>query len=338
MIKKIISFLLIFIVLTITGCFLGVIPSYAANTGSVSITADNFYDIYVNGTLIGSTMSSGDIYDFRSAETYSNVAFQPGNNVIAICGKNDTVAAGVVADILLSNGTRVVTNGSWKVSTSYVSGWESPSFNDSTWSAATVEQAFGSGSWHNQTVTGMPSGTQASWIWASTVSSQQYVYLRYTVNIPAPTMNITMTADNSYILYVNGNLVGDHSVYDVWDWKSAETYSNIQLQPGNNVIAIQGINTSSVAGILADIVLSDGTHTGTNSSWKVSNSAPFGWETTAFDNSSWSNATSEYAYGQGIWESMVSGMPANTPGQWIWSSTTSSPQNAYVRLNYFVGP
>jgi hypothetical protein len=338
MLKKIVLFIVVFSIIVTCECFLGLVPSYALNTGSVRITADNFYDVYVNGVLAGSTMSSTDIYDFRTAETYSDIAFQAGNNVIAICGKNDTVAAGAVADILLPNGSRVVTDGSWKVSTTLQSGWETSAFDDSSWSAATVEQAFGTGIWHNQTVTGMPSDTDASWIWASSVSSQQYVYLRCTVNIPAPTMDITMTADNSYMLYVNGQLIGDHSTYDVWDWKSAETYGDIQLQPGNNVIAIKGINQSSVAGILADITLSDGYHIGTGSAWKVSNTETSGWQNVGFDDSSWSSATEQYAYGGGVWGTMVSGMPTNTPGYWIWSSTTSAPQDAYVRFNYFVGP
>jgi hypothetical protein len=73
---------------------------------------------------------------------------------------------------------------------------------------------------------------------------------------------------------------------------------------------------------LADITYGS-THVGSDTTWKVSSTGPSDWDKPGFDDSSWSSATDEGAYGSSPWYNSVANMPNSTPGRWIWN--TSSP-------------
>lgn len=140
---------------------------------------------------------------------------------------------------------------------------------------------------------------------------------------------ITVSCDNGYDLYFNGTLLGSGSA-----WETAGVY-NINLISGNNVIAARGTDAGGIAALLADIrQSSSGVKKGSGSQWKVSASLTSGWETVGFNDSGWANATEYGAYGVGPWGTGVTGMPADTPGQWIWSNNNDADNTVYLRYTF----
>jgi hypothetical protein len=135
----------------------------------------------------------------------------------------------------------------------------------------------------------------------------------------------TVTSDNSYDLYFNGGYRGSGS-----DWTQAQTY-NLSMQAGKNVLAIRAADAGGLAGLLADLRV-NGQRTGSNTTWKVSRTAPPNWTDPNFDDSGWASASDYGGYGVGPWGANVAGMPPDTPGRWIWSSNNDLDDLVYVRV------
>ncbi len=146
------------------------------------------------------------------------------------------------------------------------------------------------------------------------------------------TGSIAITCDNGYELYLNGALVGTGS-----NWQSAGQYANLPFVAGPNVIAVKGTDAGGIAALLAELVV-DGQRSGTSSAWKVSLSAPANWKDASFDDSGWVAANDYGAYGVSPWNKSASGMPADTPARWIWSSNNDADNTVYFRHVVNVGP
>lgn len=100
------------------------------------VSADNQYELYVNGTRVG------DGGDWRKMQTFDIAAhLRPGPNVLAIKAQNtDSGPAGLVARVLVrGNGAALEshsTDNSWKTSVQEFRDWTHPRFNDKDWLAA----------------------------------------------------------------------------------------------------------------------------------------------------------------------------------------------------------
>ncbi|MBN2010361.1 fibronectin type III domain-containing protein [candidate division KSB1 bacterium] len=142
----------------------------------ISISADNSYELYVNGVLIGSNSS------WNVAEVYT-VPSNQDKNVIAVKATDQEGVAGVVAEVDWGS-YPFTTNDRWKVSTSYQSGWETLDFNDISWQKATPHGFHGSTDpWTTfGDVDGIETGTSVSWIWSADNSGDDEVYLRLTIS------------------------------------------------------------------------------------------------------------------------------------------------------------
>lgn len=69
----------------------------------------------------------------------------------------------VVAGILLSTDDEsILSSASWKCSTQYVAGWESPAFNDASWPAASISGDHSASNIHHVL---SPISLNAKWIW-----------------------------------------------------------------------------------------------------------------------------------------------------------------------------
>jgi alpha-L-rhamnosidase len=115
------------------------------------VNADDGHMTYVNGTLVSS--SPGNVANGWQTSQVSDIKslLVPGTNVIAIAGiATDTGANSVIAAAQL-NSTRIVTDGTWKAlpgtPASPPSGWNTASFDDSSWPVANVSAAYGTGPW-----------------------------------------------------------------------------------------------------------------------------------------------------------------------------------------------
>ena len=142
---------------------------------------------------------------------------------------------------------------------------------------------------------------------------------------PVPqTFPISMTCDNEFDLYVNGDKVGKG---DTW----TKTYQFNPIVKSGDVIAIDGVDKGGPA---AFIGVFNGKVTKPNE-WKCSTKKSDNWNKNNFDDSSWSNAVS---YGrnnqQNIWMSVGRGSRPNIPGdaEWLWTSDNENHNRVYCRF------
>jgi hypothetical protein len=145
---------------------------------------------------------------------------------------------------------------------------------------------------------------------------------------PAP-LTITLSADNASEVYVNGTLVGATS-----NWKVAGVFS-VPLQKGTNVVAVKATDAGGVAGLLASLNWGASSAI-TNTLWRVSPTAPAGWELPGFDDSAWLPATSFGPYGVSPWLLRVVGFPTNSAAEWIWTVDNYNQDVAYFRYKILV--
>jgi len=98
---------------------------------------------------------------------------------------------------------------------------------------------------------------------------------------------LSLFADNDYLLYVNGQLVGQGS-----DWQQVDRFDvqNV-LRRGENVIAVKAHNADGPAGLLAQLTLSGPPgRVITDASWRVALSEQTGWREPGFDDTRWAHA------------------------------------------------
>jgi len=95
------------------------------------------------------------------------------------------------------------------------------------------------------------------WIWtAGDLTSAKTAYFRQEIKLSSPTdVTIDITADNSYELYVNGDLVGSG---DNWQYVKQFNITK-RVQRGKNVIAVKATNDSEgSAGLLVRVLVEQG--------------------------------------------------------------------------------
>jgi len=125
-------------------------PGKIPLAASIIIAVDNTYTLWADGNQVGTGS------DYTTAQGYC-VSLSPFcYNVFAVEGTNVGSVpnpAGVLAAIEVtytdSTNQTVVTDASWKTlaSSTIPAGFEGFNFDDSSWSAATVEAPFGSSPW-----------------------------------------------------------------------------------------------------------------------------------------------------------------------------------------------
>ncbi len=143
----------------------------AADLGTMDIVvnADDEYELYVNGALVGSDNQ------WNLAQSFSAPVVS-GENVVAAKGINGGGVAGLILEVRVNGDLALRTDDSWRMTLNNESGWQTPGFNDSAWNAATDNGQYGVAPW-NRNITNFPSGSTASWIWSSS-NDDLTVYLR----------------------------------------------------------------------------------------------------------------------------------------------------------------
>src|SRR6266566_1151531 len=121
----------------------------------------------------------------------------------------------------------------------------------SGWSQGYVSQNYGATPWG--TITGWPD-TSAQWIWwdtnANVSASSDNVYFRRVFSVPTTTsLSVTITSDNTYTLYLDGNQLGTGS-----NWQQPGSYA-ASVSPGYHVLAIYATNPDGpdAAGLLVSV-------------------------------------------------------------------------------------
>jgi hypothetical protein len=140
---------------------------------------------------------------------------------------------------------------------------------------------------------------------------------------------IEMTADSSYKLYVNGTLSA------TGDIQMPIQPVNVTLKSGTNIIAVEANSIGEYGGLLGQITIDGKLFFTTNNMWKMSASAPEGWNTLAFDDTTWEYAKDRGPYGVFPWKYDLSGLPKNTLARWIWNPDNVKSKH-YFRFTFYI--
>lgn len=147
-----------------------------------------------------------------------------------------------------------------------------------------------------------------AWIWddplaAQSQQSDEPRYFRGTFELTAPskTAELSVTVDNHYVAYVNGQRLGGDG-----NWNSVDRYDVAKhLVAGKNVVAIEARNGGGSAGAIAWLRMVDAqgktAFVVTDAKWKVSRLSVPDWQSTAFDDRSWRAADVLGGVGIGPW-------------------------------------
>jgi hypothetical protein len=176
------------------------------------------------------------------------------------------VKAAVVALILLSvlsSGQQVIyikSDATWKASDQAPAlDWFKPEYDPLTWGYAVS-------GWNNNPCSKFCTKIKScevsclDWMWYGSSCDNCVRFFKKTVDVPGDvkTASITISADDSYWLYVNGNFVGSDE--RKLGYSNAETYDIANfLNPGSNVIAIKAEDKDGFEGVVvsATIVYTD---------------------------------------------------------------------------------
>ena len=115
---------------------------------------------------------------------------------------------------------------------------------------------------------------------------------------------LTITADNSFTLYVNGHVAGKGN-----NWKTMYKIDISRfLKPGANLIAISAVNGGTVsnpAGVLGRLLVEfekgQAVSVLIDRTWKTAKTQQAGWEKAEFDDNGWLAAREVASFGKGAW-------------------------------------
>jgi hypothetical protein len=183
--------------------------------------------------------------------------------------------------------------------------WASPDFDDSAWRKTVIggetEVAVRGPQW------------QAHWLTWDGARQERLFRKTFPLDEKPELATVTLTADNGYELFVNGERVGADGT-----WNQAETYDVAKaLRTGKNVFAVRNTNAASLAGLLleARIRLPSGQFIRivTDGSWRMTKTAPAGWTKPDFDDTDWGKPTVGGTPPVGPWND-VPGLPEDPAG------------------------
>ncbi len=202
----------------------------------------------------------------------------------------------------------------WQVRVWDTNGQPSPWSPVATWTMGLLNQSDWQGGWLASPASmSSYSLTGCSWIWypegnpaSSAPVASRYFRKTFSLRTDSAVTNATLlvTADNAYGAYINGTSVGQGQNYLV----VVPVTVTAQVQAGANLLAIAATNTGTSpnpAGLLGKLVVNyaDGTLTNIqmDATWKASKTLQTGWQTSGFNDSSWSNALLLGSYGISPW-------------------------------------
>jgi putative membrane-bound dehydrogenase-like protein len=157
----------------------------------------------------------------------------------------------------------------------------------------------------------------AAWVWdqpdahqAAQSNDPRFLRRTFTLSAKASKAELWITADNVYVVHVNGRKVGQDS-----EWNTVEKYDVAKyLAPGKNVLAIEARNQGGPAGVIARLHVRTADKKDlfvvTDQNTKITQNAPKGWEQVAFDDSGWFAAVVLGDAGIGPWNLAGAAAPA----------------------------
>jgi lysophospholipase L1-like esterase len=136
----------------------------------------------------------------------------------------------------------------------------------------------------------------ADWIWSSSKPQHgETAWFRHEFNLEKPGEGtLTITADNSYALYINGSLAGLQRLTE--DWSEPDEYHLVRvLRPGKNSIAVRAINDEGEAAVMVSLKVKDGDKDvviASGSDWQARRNLQPKWSALDAHGGGWGNAHS----------------------------------------------
>lgn len=112
----------------------------AGKPAALFVTADNYFEAYVNGEQVGATKAGNGVDNWQQVKRFDVTAnLKAGKNVIALRAENAGGAAGALARLEVEGKPVLETSGNWRVSETEAPGWLDAGFDDSSWVKARSE-------------------------------------------------------------------------------------------------------------------------------------------------------------------------------------------------------
>ena len=170
-------------------------------TGGIGITADDKYELYVNGHKIAEPW--GHVFDWKLIRVFQIAQYvKPGKNVIGVCVINDKPGpTGLIALAFVYDS--IGTDSSWKWSTEPTDGWNSnvENFDDSAWKNAVEVGNIGCQPWGE---------LRNDYIWRLDGRSNAFIKsfrIHETKKVQSATLHITGLG--FYEAFLNGTRIGN---------------------------------------------------------------------------------------------------------------------------------
>lgn len=168
-----------------------------------------------------------------------------------------------------------------------------------------------------------------AWVWYPEGNPAQSAppgarYFRKQLTLPQEQQiaqaRFVITADNEFVLYVNGQKVGaSDGSRDNWRRPAALEIAK-HLRPGVNQLAIAAVNTTdqpSPAGLTGRLQVKlangDSVDVRIDRSWKSHNAEVSGWTAPGFNDAAWQAAKEIASFGAGPWGDLTDSRPQLTP-------------------------
>jgi len=151
-----------------------------------------------------------------------------------------------------------------------------------------------------------------SWVWypgenAASAAPPEARYFRTEIDLPDRKVKravFTLTADNTFTLYVNGEEVGTGN-----EWSRPYRVDITKaIRPGANALAVKAVNTTTSlnpAGLIGRYVVEfekgEALECCIDASWRSAKDAPDGWTKPGFDGAGWKTAEKIADFGGGPW-------------------------------------
>jgi hypothetical protein len=163
-----------------------------------------------------------------------------------VCDLGNLCEGGACLSVLISDT-------SWKqLVNNPPAGWEQPAFDDSLWALAVDEGVYGTAPWNRPLQPFDQIKSQAHWIWyykSNNAADNDTVYFRHSFAFSIPNVTLTITADDSYTVWLDGVQVAQS--LDLW-W-TVHTFP-LQLTPNHAyVMAVKAKNNGGPGGLLLDL-------------------------------------------------------------------------------------
>ncbi|HWO65128.1 MAG TPA: family 78 glycoside hydrolase catalytic domain [Umezawaea sp.] len=210
------------------------LPADARITAAhLQLTADDSFALHVNGTDTARSPQVADSWR-QAVDVDLTGDLRPGRNVVAIQAANAQPGpSGLVArlhvEVAGAAPVDIVTDATWRSSEVDVPGWQQVAFDDSTWQAALVAAAYGSGPWGNS-VSVAPA--------PEPLLRKDFTAVKRIGSARAYVIGL-----GYYKFYLNGERVGDHeldpafTVYDKTDLYATYDVTKA-LRAGDNAIGV----------------------------------------------------------------------------------------------------